>query len=121
MTTYYLDLEYDAPPLRENDRYHWRKKAELTKEIRTTAFRLGRRIPKVRRAEIKLVWVVPDYNRRRDAAAPNPTLKAAIDGLVDAGVLADDHHRIVPRAWCEIEQGLTKGLRLEIREIGDDE
>lgn len=118
---FYIKLPWDAPPLRENDRMGWRQRAPITKQIRRATWVLARRIPQVKRAEIRLVWVVPDFNRRRDSAAPNPTLKAAVDGLVDAGVLADDYHRIVPRMWCEIEQGLTKGLRLEIREIGDDE
>lgn len=120
--TVVLVLPWSAPPIRENDREHWRQKAERTKAVRAAAGVLARnqRVRRMARAEIRLVWTVTD-RRRRDAAAPNPTLKAAIDGLVDADVLDDDHHFIVPRAWCEIEVGATPSVRIEIRELGENE
>ncbi len=120
--TVVLVLPWSDPPIRENDRDHWRQKAERTKAVRAATGVLARnqRVQRMARAEIRLVWTVTD-RRRRDSAAPNPTLKAAVDGLVDADVLADDHHLIVPRMWCEIEHGPTKGVRIEITELGDEE
>ncbi len=120
MRAWTLDLRYQSPPLRENDRKHWRAKAPITREIRERAAWRARAagIPRLTRCQVHLVWSVTD-KRRRDSAAPNPTLKAAIDGLVDAGVVADDHHGIVVRSWCEIEHAAEPGVALVIEEIGE--
>lgn len=118
MTEYVLDLGFESPPLRDNDRLHWAVKSKRTKDIRsTTAWRAkAAGIPRLDLCEIVLVWSVTD-NRRRDSSAPEPTKKAAIDGLVDAGVIADDHSKIVARSWCEIELAAEKGVALMIREL----
>ena len=113
-----LDLGYESPPLRDNDRLHWAAKAKKTRDIRETASWRARAagIPRLGLCEIVLVWSVTD-KRKRDSSAAEPTKKAAIDGLVDAGVLADDHHMIVKRSWCEIEAAAEKGVALVIKEL----
>lgn len=113
-----ISFDWDAPPLRENDRLHWSKRAAVTRNIRWVTRSLsGMQVPKgIARGEVRLVWEVAD-KRRRDAAAANPTLKAVVDGLVDAGVFNDDHYRIIKRAYCEIERGEVPGVRVEIYEL----
>lgn len=78
-----------------NDR-DWRKIWRLSKQWRTTAgdttVLLGP--PSARRftesfALVSVLLPVPDV-RRRDPHNLAPTLKAVIDGLVDAGVVVDD-------------------------------
>lgn len=118
MAEYVLNLGYKKPPLRENDRMHWRQKSPITKSVReVTRFRAkAAGIPRLGVVEVVLFWHVTD-KIRRDSAAPNPTLKAAIDGLVDAGILTDDNHLIVRRSWCEIEEADKPAVLLVITEL----
>ncbi len=119
-----------SPILRSNDRMHWAQKARLTKEIRETtatiarswmvqrnlAYRVTHRtFPMTGPVTVELVWTVKD-KRRRDADSGEPHKKAAIDGLVDAGLISDDRTEVVAWSRCRIEQGTGQGLRLEIRD-----
>lgn len=80
---------WDRPPLTANQRMHWHKKANITRDVRTVAHLHGLHFPKSERVEVTLRWVVKD-KRRRDADNLVPTLKALCDGLVDAGIVPDD-------------------------------
>lgn len=84
-----LTFDWVRPPLTANQRMHWRQKASVTKDVRNTARLKAHRIPDLHRCEVSLTWFVKD-RRRRDADNLVPTLKALCDGLVDAGVVADD-------------------------------
>lgn len=90
----------DIPPRTEllnlNRRPHYFKEARIAKNLRLVAFQLAkyRRIPRLDRAVITGYLHVPD-NRRRDPANWQLTLKHCIDGVVDAGVLADDSAQYV--------------------------
>jgi len=77
--------------LLSNDRLHWAVRAARTKQLRKAGFAVARqqRLPRLGRVKIVAEWQPPD-RRRRDAAAIAPTVKALVDGIVDAGVLADD-------------------------------
>ena len=86
---FWLSFDYRRPPLTANQRIHWRRKAEITAAVRTATMINARRIPNLTRCEVALTWYVTD-RRRRDADNLVPTLKAMCDGLVDAGVVADD-------------------------------
>lgn len=111
-------LPYVSPPLRSNDRMHWRRKAELTKSIRAGAWILTnvQHLPKIRGpVRVVFVWTVTD-NRRRDAGASAPTSKAALDGIVDSGLLPGDHSTIVTSESYRIEVGDKPGCRIEIWE-----
>ncbi|MGW5529462.1 hypothetical protein [Streptomyces xanthochromogenes] len=78
-----------------NQNLHWRKRAELVKSIRHTARAIARqaKLPALERAHVFYVFH-PDTRgaRRRDSGNWSPSAKAAIDGMVDAGVLPDDNH-----------------------------
>lgn len=110
-----LDLGLKRPPLNANQRMHWAKRAQLTKQLRAITATKARRLQPVDgRVRITLVWQVVD-NRRRDPDNIAPTLKPVIDGLRDAGVLPEDHAGIVagtgqriqlgdlPMVWVEVE------------------
>lgn len=110
-----IDLGLKRPPLNANQRIHWAKRAQLTKQLRAVTAAKARRLQQVDgRVRITLVWQVVD-NRRRDPDNIAPTLKPVIDGLRDAGVLPEDHAGIVagtgqriqlgdlPMVWVEVE------------------
>ncbi|THV25981.1 hypothetical protein [Glycomyces paridis] len=79
--------------LNANDRHgHWAQRSGPTREWREAAAWTARaaKVPGLQRASITAV--VRRADRRTDTDAQNryPTIKAAVDGLVDAGVLPDD-------------------------------
>lgn len=94
--TWTIRLPYARPPLSLNDRMHWAAKSRLTREVRAlTALRARQAgIPALEAVRIVLHWV-PRDGRRRDTDNPFPTLKAAIDGVRDAGVVPDDSSEFV--------------------------
>lgn len=114
-----ITLPYKRPPLSLNDRMHWAKKAALTKLIRaqTAALVRAKHIPACDRIDVTLHWQ-PDTIRPRDSDNPVATLKPAIDGIRDAGVVVDDAHARVhsgvhihdvhrgdtARVWLHIER-----------------
>ena len=108
-------LPWSTPPLRSNARLHWAEKMVLTRNIRDAARLAARDVPPFDvPVTITLVWTVTD-KRRRDVGASSPTLKAAIDGLVDAGILVrGDSHEWVTEERLRIEVGPRPGVRLEI-------
>ena len=98
MSTYEIMLPYTKPPLSLNQRLHWAVKAKLVKEVRTTTARLAEQlqIPPLEAVEITLIYT-PKTARKRDTDNLFATLKPAVDGLVDAGILADDNTEIVKK------------------------
>lgn len=85
--------------LTANQRLHHMQRAAITKVLRHTGAINARSqdLPVFRRAHIIVHIHWPD-RRRRDAHNIMPTLKAIIDGVVDAGALPDDddNHLIGP-------------------------
>jgi crossover junction endodeoxyribonuclease RusA len=114
-----LDLPFDRPPLTENQRLHHMAKARLTKQVRRAASFLARsqRIPPLGTCTVHLVWHV-NTKHRRDADNLAPTLKAACDGLVDAGLVPDDTPALMDKRMPEIEYrpGQPAALQLLITE-----
>ena len=93
-----MRIDLDIPAnlwLTANGRLHWAAKASRTKRIRRLAFLLAQKLPAMDAANIHAAISYPTA-RRADPANASPTVKAAIDGIVDAGVLPDDDHRHVP-------------------------
>lgn len=94
ISTYYVVVEVPAGEwLTSNGRYHWASRARRTRKLRTRAALAARaarpRIPPMVRASIT-VHVHGRTRARTDPANAYPTIKAVVDGLVDAGVLPDD-------------------------------
>ena len=117
-----IPLPWERPPLTTNrmPRNHGHR-ARIVRDIQeyviwrsqnaAKAFKVA--TPINTPVHVCLIWTVPD-NRVRDSSGPDPTLKAAQDGLVKAGVLSDDRHEIVWRSYCRIEKGDKFAMRLEI-------
>lgn len=86
-----LRLPYTRPPLTLNGRQHWARKKDLIRDIRWSVHQLARaaKIPPCHRVHVTLHYV-PRATRRRDADNLVATLKPCLDGLVDAGLVADD-------------------------------
>lgn len=113
-----VEFPQPAPLLNMNDRHHWAPRARWTKEWRYvttthTSVMLGR----TRRAPVGAVIVqlyLPVKNsRRRDPHNFTPTLKACVDGIVDAGVIPDDNSD-----WCTtLEPILVPGAKTVVIEI----
>jgi crossover junction endodeoxyribonuclease RusA len=98
VTQYEIVLPYTKPPLSLNQRLHWAVKAKLVKEVRTATAQLAKqaKIPPLEAVEITLIYT-PKTARKRDTDNLFATLKPAVDGLVDAGVIADDNTEIVTK------------------------
>lgn len=106
-----------------NSRLHWAEKSRRTRTIRETAFihgrnaiaRLDRERPVFKRAH---VTAVVHFSRggRHDPGNASPMVKAAIDGLTDAGYWADDdsEHVIGPDYRIGEPTGHAGIYRIEI-------
>ena len=79
-----------------NDRPHWAVKAKAVAYVRklTWAAAKGRRLPRHKAVHIT-VFVQYPTGGRADPNNAEPMGKAAVDGLVDAGVIPDDDDRHV--------------------------
>lgn len=94
-----ITLEPPAKFINANDRLHFHVKNELTQAWRNAA-RIAvltlrqPLLPKYDRAHIVVAYRFPD-NRRRETSNLQPTSKAIVDGLVDAGVVPDDSDQYV--------------------------
>lgn len=85
--------------LSANDKMHWAARSRLTKQLRQWGYLLGREGEGVARlglthARVEVEFAYPD-RRRRDRSNLAPTVKALMDGLIDAGLLPDDADRFL--------------------------
>ena len=119
------ELFYDKRPWTTNKErnLHHHQRAKLVKEWRT-AFKelaLEAGIPALPKINVSVTPILPD-RRVQDTAACNPAAKAAIDGIVDAGVIPDDTPEYL--AWikfypCKVKKGHV-GLLVQIEEVEDE-
>ena len=81
-----------------NDRMHWAAKSKRTAVVRSLARSAVHGLAPVPTPTRLTVHVSYPRNGRADPANAYPTIKAAIDGMVDAGLLPDDddQHLIGP-------------------------
>lgn len=117
--TYTLDLGYQSPPITLNSRMHWGRHAAIIKSIRRTAWALAKNenIPTGCAHVTVGLHYRPYRNGRRDADNLAPILKAACDGLVDAGLVADDTPQLMSKLMPVIhpaEKGRPGSLWLTI-------
>lgn len=81
--------------LSANDRRHWATRSKLTRHWRGVALVACKSainrgdLCRMDSAQID-VWFSFPTNQRRDVGNLYPTVKACVDGLVDAGLLPDD-------------------------------
>lgn len=85
-------IEFAVPTgriLNANQRLHWAKRSAMTKMLRVEASLHALGHPQMERAHLTVGVGWPD-KRRRDVHNIFGTVKACIDGFVDAGLLPDD-------------------------------
>lgn len=112
-----LTVPYARPPMLANDqrRSHYRTVAAAKREVTemvgwaAKSAHLGPCGP----SAVTITWFVPD-KRRRDPDSLAPFAKAALDGLVHAGVWPDDNSEWVRRLILEIRHDRANP-RIEIR------
>lgn len=77
--------------LTSNHRTHWAARSKVTKEWRDMGHQraLEARIGRLERARIDVQWL-PPTRARHDPSNAHPMVKAVVDGITAAGVLADD-------------------------------
>lgn len=118
--TWEITLPWKRPPLTLNQRLTWPVKAGITKRVRRDVALLARHhhVPPLARASIVLHWQ-PATMRQRDTDNPVATLKPCIDGLRDAGVLADDDSTRVTSDVVihPVRRGDTARVWLEISRV----
>jgi crossover junction endodeoxyribonuclease RusA len=122
--TWRLEMPPGQELLNANDRIHWAKRNRITRQLRSDAHLMARhrKIPRLDRARIDGIYQPPPKSRRRDAGNWYPTYKAQIDGLVDAGVFADDDHTRVDGPHMSIGDPFPRGrIVLVITELQAEE
>lgn len=106
--------------LSANGRFHWAAKARRTKTLRQRGFWAAKQTKASRHDRLHVTaFIQYPTGGRADPANSAPTVKALIDGMVDAGVLPDDDstHLIGPdfrrdtgrcqRGWHRVRLVLT--------------
>ncbi|MGW9437979.1 hypothetical protein [Streptomyces sp. NPDC055607] len=120
--------------LNANQRVHHRVRADITQALRGAAMAACSEDPDMRAAlasagenpVLQRAYILgvlhPPSRRRADPANWYPSFKAAVDGLVDAGVLEDDDHTRVVGPDMRIGP-VVKGGRivLHIQELTEAE
>jgi crossover junction endodeoxyribonuclease RusA len=117
-----MRIVLDLPPreLSPNVRSHWAKKARAVKYYRMLAFIEARNASRStergwERAEFRTTWYLPDA-RRRDPDNLMASMKAGIDGIVQAGVLTDDRYLVIHPPTLTIDRARPR-VEITIEEI----
>ncbi len=115
-------IEDDERPWTTNAerRWHHHKRASLVKETRGRFYWLAKeaKLPSLRKIEVSAVPLTKSRRSMQDVGACLPAVKAAIDGLVDAGVVPDDSPEYLDKlTFYAPRVGDKEGLRIEIVEV----
>lgn len=115
-------LFYEVRPdftLNKERSAHHMVRAKITKEWRNAFCELAKEamLPAMSAIEVVAQPYVLNARYRQDVGACFPHVKASIDGLVDAGVLIDDHAGIVLRLTFLAPIYGKDGLELVITEV----
>jgi len=104
-----------------NGREHWSERARRTEALKKAAWALAlqAKIPRLERVSVVVEYQPPDRRHRDAENTCAASGKAAIDGIVKAGVLEDDEcPRYVAGIWCTIGAIYPKGrLVLHLTEV----
>ena len=114
-------VDNGARPLTVNAvaKLHRQQWATHTRQVRETWawLAIAAQVPHLERARVTVTPLHRDRRSPQDVAACAPEAKAAIDGLVDAGVLDDDNSEfLVELAFRPPDVCGLDGLRLTIEE-----
>lgn len=118
MREWTITIESALPMLNLNQRYHWAKKAQLTKHWRQLALAnaMAADLPKNLQNVHITAHVIKSTSRQYDVHNLMPTLKACVDGLVDYGLIPDDTNKHL--TGPDLRQGGKgePGIRITITE-----
>jgi crossover junction endodeoxyribonuclease RusA len=122
MRTFTIELPAGLKLLSLNEQLHWAERGRRTKELKTAAWAMAvqAKIPRLDRVSILVEYQPPPAVRRRDAEnVCAPSGKPCIDGIVQAGVLADDESpRYVTDIDCIIGEPYPRGrLVIHLTEV----
>ena len=102
-------------------RMHHHERARRVRETRDAFCWLTRaaHVPRLDRVVFVAQPLASSRRGRQDVGACLPSVKAAVDGVVDAGVLVDDDDRhVVALTFLPVDTTATRpGLRLTIEEV----
>lgn len=90
--------------LSANDRFHFRKVASLTKQLRRLAYYQTKKPSNPFSKEnpcLVIVTIHPPTKKRMDPPNWYPTIKALLDGMVDRGVFTDDNSDVIKQFTFE--------------------
>ena len=96
---------------------HWSRQSSINRHLRHRGAIEARGIQPMRRASLLIRVIHPRADKRRDPPNWWPTAKHLIDGVVDAGLIADDSSKYIPRTSFEggIDPTIARGwLRIEL-------
>jgi crossover junction endodeoxyribonuclease RusA len=112
----YFNWEKNPLPMNGSRGTHWAKRANLGRSIRTRAGYMARlaKIPALGRCKVELTWWVA-INRTRDADNLAELEKRLFDGLVDAGVVADDKPELMTKDRGVIRKAVADSALLHPR------
>lgn len=115
-------LSYEVRPdftLNKERTVHHHKRAKVVKSWRQAFCDLAQEamVPRLEQIEVVAKPYVLNGRYRQDVGACFPVVKAAIDGLVDAGVLIDDNAEIVVKLTFLAPEFGRDGLELIISEV----
>lgn len=95
---------------------HWSARADRTKRWRHAFAILARAEGRDVELEVPVVIEATPLGVRGDAGNHLPAVKAAVDGLIDAGLLDDDSpHYVVALVLRAPEPATPPGLRIAVR------
>lgn len=92
MRQFTVRLPLPSAKLSSHNNGHWKSKAPAVRKYREQALMTVKQSgvwPKFKRARVHYLFALPD-RKRRDAANLVHGCKAAIDGIVDSGLIPDD-------------------------------
>jgi hypothetical protein len=114
-------LKQVGPFINSNARMHRHQEAKMTKAWRETAAMRATGIPTFGSRVHIIAHIYKPNAGRWDPNNLWPTIKAAVDGCVDAGLLLDDDHLHVIGPDMRAAGKGNPEIVLEIIEIGPDE
>lgn len=116
MRQYRVMLPSGLPLLSSNLRLHYMERYRRSKALKDSAYLVARslQIPQLLRADITAILHPGVRTRLFDPHNFADSVKAAIDGLVLAGVLPKDDSRYLRKVTIEAGEKLPEGWQLEL-------
>lgn len=114
-------LIYPSRPWTVNTERKWNhfRRAEVVRAWRQAFWLLAleAKIPHLKQIEVEATPVLNGRGRPQDVGAASNAVKAAIDGIVDAGVIPDDSPTYLRKiTFCAPEKG-PNSLHLIVRDL----